>query len=1051
MSMRLLNRIGFVAILAAFAHPVIAQVSQAPPKGSTTNGVYIVQMRANPAIAYDGGLPGLAATKPQPGQKWNPLAEPVQEYIAHLEATHLGVLSAVGASRDTVYNYYYTFNGFAARLNDEQVAALEARDDIVQIWRDELRRPQTNTSSQFLGLSGQQGVWSRSGVLGEDIVIAVIDTGIWPEHPSFADSGAPGPRAYRYREATSELDFDREQGLAARFGAGPAKWVGDACAFGNSSFNTLDVPFRCTGKLVGARYYASAFSSAGTRDGAGLVPGEYLSARDNDGHGSHTASTAAGNLFVPASIEGESLGRISGMAPRARLAAYKVCWNGSFPPDGFASGCASSDSMAAIDQAVADGVDVINFSIGGSSTNLTGPDDVAFLFAAQAGVFVATSNGNSGPGSQTVGTPAGAPWIMSVGAAQDDAVFNQGLDVASPASVAGVYEGVEGAGPVAIADTGALSGRLVPAVPLQACGPLTNGAAIRGNIALVIRGACGFSEKYLSVQSAGATAIIVYTDGADATRIDPIEMGGLTGSVAIPGMMIGFPDGDALVHAPGVLATLSPDVLVSNANSVAGFSSRGPNGGAPDIIKPDVAAPGVQILAAHTPTPNDGKLSHQLFQSISGTSMASPHVAGVAALLLQKHPGWSPAMIRSALMTTARQNLTTAFGDAPADAFDIGAGHIVPRRALDPGLVYDANSLDYLAFLCVADAQSPFTSPDDCAQLQNVTGVADPSDLNLPSIGIASLAGSQTVTRTVTSVARSHFHSQGQRSYKRLYHAIVNAPAGVDVDVQPRFLWLDDGETATYEVFFDVRPSAAFGSWTFGSVAWRTWMGNDVRSPIAVRPVAFESPGELADAGPNGSLSFDVAFGRHGSYSRALVGLTAADTASGFVEGPSAGAAGFAYSTFTAPAGTTHVRVATYDEDVDDAGDDIDLRVFRCLDASSDEACMSTVDGVVGSSNGATSREQVDAPGAPPGGYLVVVDGYFTVDPRGTSYKVFFYAVSGVEGNATATGPAAATPGPATIGVRWSGLDTGTRHLGFVSHRDARGEMGRTMIEIDTR
>ncbi len=199
-----------------------------------------------------------------------------------------------------------------------------------------------------------------------------------------------------------------------------------------------------------------------------LPPWEFQSGRDADGHGSHTASTAGGNNGVPAYIDGEYQGDISGVAPRARLATYKVCWTGN-PDTGTNDGCASSDSAAAIDQAVADGVDVINFSIGGSSNYFAAPDDVAFLFAADAGVFVATSNGNSGPGAGTVGTPSGVPWITAVGATQDDGVFAPKVTVNAPGSIAGVYNAIEGVGDVSLADTGPITDNVTLASTVTAC------------------------------------------------------------------------------------------------------------------------------------------------------------------------------------------------------------------------------------------------------------------------------------------------------------------------------------------------------------------------------------------------------------------------------------------------------------------------------------------------------------------------------------------------------------------------------------------------------
>ena len=209
------------------------------------------------------------------------------------------------------------------------------------------------------------------GLTGEGVVVGVIDSGIWPEHPSFADDGS-------YPEAPITLDDS----------------VRPNCEFGNTAHNPNDAAFECNNKLIGARQILDSYRAL-----IGAQSYEYDSARDDDGHGTHTASTAAGNAGVEASILGVPFGTISGIAPRAHVIAYKGLGNlGGF----------TSDLAAAIDQAVADGVDVINYSIGSASYAI-GADDIAFLFAANAGVFVATSNGNSGPGAATIGSPASVP------------------------------------------------------------------------------------------------------------------------------------------------------------------------------------------------------------------------------------------------------------------------------------------------------------------------------------------------------------------------------------------------------------------------------------------------------------------------------------------------------------------------------------------------------------------------------------------------------------------------------------------------------------------
>ncbi len=1026
------------------------QITDGPDAAKPVGKIYIVQVKGHPAVGFQGGEFGLAATKPQKGEKIDPNDSAVRAYVRHLTSQHDSVLSSVGAAGDKVYSYRYTFNGFAARLTPDQVAALEQNADVVQVWEDEIMYPTTNTSPAFLGLSGKHDLWEKKKLLGEDIVIGIIDTGIWPEHPSFADTGCDDDlkgkkgkkgkecKPYKYNSKIKEKDLDKEQEKAAKFGPPPASFNSSGCDFGNSAFNPLDVPFECQNKLVGARFYAGSFSTPGSTnpdgsggDGAGLIPGEYLSARDNDGHGSHTASTAGGNLFVPASILGEDLGWVSGMAPRARIAAYKVCWNGTYPPEGFDNGCASSDSMAAIDQAVADGVDVINFSIGGSSTNFNGPDDMAFLFAADAGVFVATSNGNSGPGAQTTGTPAGVPWVTAVGAGEDDQVYGTGLDVSSPSTIADLYDGLEGNGDVSLGDTGDITTRMVPSVPADGCDPFTNPGDINGNIALVIRGRCSFNIKYNNAAEAGAQAIVVYNDGTAPDRIDPIVMS--APGTTIPGIMIGFYDGDLIdstvAGGDAVTGTVGPSIQISREDRIAGFSSRGPNGGAPDIIKPDVTAPGVQILAAHTPTPNDGNPPGRLFQSISGTSMASPHVAGIGALILQKHPDWTPAMVRSALMTTARQDLLKTFGDDAADPFDIGAGHIVPEKALDPGLAYDAEFFDYLLFLCGAqkETQPLIVNPDYCDSLEAAGYSVDPSDLNLPSIGIGELVGTQTVTRTVTNTKKG----------KKKWHVSVDMPPGIDVSVNPTSLHLKEGEQATYEVTF-TNDGAPIDEWSFGSLTWKSGK-TKVRSPIAVNPAPMIVPNSVSGYGTDDSLGFDVSFGYDGPYQVDVDGLVEAQQVAGDVADGAVN-----WELFIVPAGTTLARFSLFDEDVGDGSgsDDLDLQVF-----GPDTAGYP----FVGSSGSATSNEEVNVVNPAPGSYFVAVIDYASA-PGPTSYTLFNFNLDGTNaGNAIVTAPASAVIGTTeTVTVDWSALAPGTRYLGILTHSDGVNPLRQTGVVIDT-
>lgn len=963
------------------------------------SSVFIVQMKGDPVATYDGDIKGFEATRPPPGKKLNPHSAAARKYAAYLDSQHDAVINAIGAG-EKIYDYRYALHGFAAVMSEAQAAAARARDDVLQVWADELQQPQTDSTPAYLGLDQPGGVWDQHGK-GEDVIVGVIDTGVWPEHPSFSD----------------QLDFSFAPGDSGKhnraYGPPPDDWSG-TCQSGERWSQD-----HCNNKLIGARYFVDGFGHGAS----GVLPSEFLSARDSDGHGSHTSGISVGNEGVLNGINGLP---VSGVAPRARLAVYKVCWDA---PGGVV-GCASSDSAAAIDAAVADGVDVINFSIGGASTVFAGPDDIAFLIAADAGVWVATSNGNAGPGAQTTGTPSGVPWITAVGAAQDNEVFALNLIVSGDLNDS--YFALEGNSDVQFASD--VSGDMVPADPLNGCDPFNND--IGGEIALVIRGTCTFTTKYNNAAAAGAAAIIVYNDGTAPDRFNPITM--FAPDTTIPGAMIGFLDGDLInttVSGGGsVTGLIGPGTQVSQNNRIAGFSSRGPNGGAPDVIKPDVAAPGVSIIAGETPEPNAQAGGGTLWQSISGTSMSSPHVAGAFALLKQAHPDWSPAMAKSALMTSARQNLQKTFEDVDADPFDIGAGHIVPGAAFDPGLSYDAGLLDYLAFTCDNNVQ--LISDAGCDFLVGLGFPTDGSDLNLASIGIAELVGTQTVTRHVTSV------TPGMTTFT----ASHEAPPGIDVEVTPGVLVLEQGETASYTVNVSVTENAVPGEWAFGSLTW----GNDAgataaRSPIAVRPVQLSAPAEVSGTGIEGMLGFDVSFGYAGDYTANASGLVpATEEAANVPDDPGNSFEFFGPGTTlhlaNVAAGTEIARWALFNE-FTDGNDDLDLYVFHCPGG----LCS-----LVDQSTNPDADETVTLAAPATGLYAIFVHGWETDGPD-ANYTLFSWATGPDVGNMVISGPSSATLGATeTITVDWVGLDAGRKYLGAVVHGDGVDTIGRTVISIST-
>jgi hypothetical protein len=721
---------------------------------------------------------------------------------------------------------------------------------------------------------------------------------------------------------------------------------------------------------------------------------------------------------------------------------YKACWNSDL------GGCATSDLVAAIDTAVADGVDVINYSIGSAAQSLWGPDELAFLYAADAGVFVATSNGNAGPGANTTGSPSSIPWVTSVGATN----HREWLGTATLGD-GSVFAGASLADP---SGTGAMP--LVDAAnhanPL--CYPeIAFDPPIEGNAVVCWRGDIARVAKSQAVHEQGGIGMILANvpGGAASTNADVHSVPSIHVDAGA-----GADIADYVVNDPAPTVDIAGQL--GGVGAVAGFSSRG-LGASSDLIKPDIAAPGVSVLAADAEVTFYG-YNPTGVTSLSGTSMASPHIAGIGALVVEAHPDWTAAQVKSAMMTTADASAT--YGDdgaSPATPFDTGSGLVQPGSALDPGLTYDAGFLDYVAFLCgnVTGA----VSDGFCALLAGLGYPFDGSDLNQPNIAIGEMAGSQTVTRTVTNV------SGGTHTY----NISVDAPAGVDVTVDPASLTVDPGASATYEVTFTANESATIGEYAFGTLTW-SHGPHAVTSQLAIRPVQAAFPGSVHGSGETGSLSFNIDFGYTGDYTAASHGLVPASMEDGnVVDDPGNDYNGFDGVTshfLSVPAGSAFARFSLFD-DYTDGADDLDLYVYgpnptfdATVEDPGDPDFYPFV--FVGGSGSGTSAEEVNvlAPEAgnadfvawvadnltPGVTHIVDVHGWQTDGPD-SNYTLFWWAFGASLGNMTVTGPASATLGTTeAITVDWAGLDAGEMYLGAVSHSDAGGIFGMTLVEIDS-
>lgn len=1041
------------------ASPYIIQVdaSQLSSTGNTpvaqsASGLYIVELKdataINMAIQLGELIPSNQIVAIS-GNNYNANSPKIKAYVAAIKAKQESVATETGVV-EVLNRYAHTFNGFSARLSPAQLRAISNHPDVASVYPDEIHQLQTSNTPTFLGLVSTAGDGLHDiGITGEDIIVGILDSGIWPENPSFSDAATSAANTYG----------PAPEGWAGECNVGS---VGSFSRNGEVIYDDSTAPadsFTCNNKLIGARYFGSTFSSQYEMQ-FGL--GTFASTRDEDGHGSHTASTAAGNAGVTAVVSGAEVGVVSGVAPRARIAAYKVCWNSNYVnPQGTPErGCFFGDSLAAIDQAVVDGVDVLNYSIGNSQA-INSPVYNASLSAANAGVFFSASAGNSGPTAATVSNIA--PWIATVAASTYDgisAAIGRALSVNSGTLSGSSFFSVPAAIGTAVPE-GGLTADLALANPIQACGPVDGN--VSGKIALIVRGGCAFTDKMANAEAAGAIGVVVYN-----TSGTPIAMGGTDPGIGIPGVMIFNADGVALadsVDAGTVNVTMSLNGAAIEAvevgNIMANFSSRGVNTQSGDILKPDITAPGVRILAATSPQQLQfgGNSQGENFAYLQGTSMSSPHIAGMAALLAGQYPGWTPAQIKSAIMTTARQNLVKENGSTPADPFDFGAGHVAPASSLNPGLVYSANLGDYLGFLCgqgeaglVSSARFGF----DCTAISNAGFATDASQLNYPSISIGNFAGTETISRTVTDVSGSG----------GTYNVVVDAPEGTSVTVATfdangtpvasGLLEVAPGGTASYSLTFNSVPGFPVDQWVFGSVTLERTDGLTVRSPIALKQVPAETivvPETVSLQLNRDRALFFVETLYSGDFSTTHQGLSL-PFASNKTSPSNPGEFSFAtnvasasyYTTFEVPAGSTLLRISTRDALVSVPGTNLDLELWACRAAG----CSPFQN-----SKGPDANEDIiivnpqNSQNTDINFYLLMVQGVDLLGNASVDYSSLIWILDGAEASTVVSASSRAVKNRMqNISVRTRGLTPGL-YMGTVTFTDGNGEVqGTTALEV---
>ncbi|EXB64619.1 Subtilisin-like protease [Morus notabilis] len=718
---------------------------------------------------------------------------------SHYELLSSFLGSKEKAKESIFLSYKRNINGFAAFLEEEEAAQIAKHPGVVSVFLNQGRKLHTTHSWNFMMLEDQKGfpirnsIW-RKAKFGKDTIIANLDTGVWPTSKSFDDKG---------------------------YGPIPSRWKG-TCQKSKDGF-------ACNRKLIGARYFSEGYEAWGRK-----LNSTERTARDHSGHGSHTLSTAGGNFVHGASVLGVGNGTAKGGSPRARVAAYKVCWP---PVDG--GECFDADIMAAFDMAIHDGVDVISMSVGGKPAGYWEDGmSIGAFHAAKKGIVVVASAGNSGPNAGSVTNVS--PWMITVAASTLDREFQAFVELKNGLRLKGTS--------------------LSPALRAKKFYPLINGAQakeanasiddailcktgtldptkVKGKILACLRGENARVEKGLNAARAGAVGMILCNDDLSGNGV-------LADAHFLPASHLTYEDGQSLLQyintTKNPQATLLPPIATFGskpAPSMASFSSTGPNTVTPEILKPDITAPGVSIIAAYSeavsPTGLEFDKRRFPFNVESGTSMSCPHVAGVVGLLRTIHRDWSPAAIRSAIVTTARTRDNTGNSaktalKQKASPFNYGNGHIRPNRAMDPGLVYDLGTNDYLNFLCSlgynkTQIQALNDKPHKCPA-KNVTVL----DFNYPSVTAPNLSGSVTVTRTVKNV--------GQPG---TYVVKVHEPVGVSVSVEPKILeFKHHGEEKSFRITLKDRGYGLKG-YHFGVFVW-TDGKHYVRSPIVVQTVTKE-------------------------------------------------------------------------------------------------------------------------------------------------------------------------------------------------------------------